>query len=439
MNIAQNKVNDLNIELSLTITPEDYSDKKKKKLTDYRKKAEIKGFRKGMVPMSLIEKMYGPQVLVDSVNDVISEGINNFIKENDLKILGEPLPKEDQPESNEWKDGNDFNFVFEIGLRPEVSLELSKDDKFTLYNITVSEEAKAEMKQNILKQFGTLDNGETAGEEDFLTVDFTQGENKIEGTYVAVRSVAEAARSKFIGLKAGDELDINVNEAFENESDRAAMLKVNKDQLADMDPTWHMAVITVKTFVPAELNQETFDKAFGKDVVKSEEEFDAKIEERLKAEYADEANWRCNIDLRRALVEKSGIALPEDFMKRWLFVANDGKFTKEEIEKEWASFAEDFKWQLLRNHFEEKLGVKIEDADVREAAKHFAAYQFSMYGMNNVPEEQLEAFAANLLQNEQESHKIIDSVEDKKTFDAIKEVVTLSKKKISVENFRELK
>lgn len=438
MNIAQNKVDELNIELTLTITPEDYSDKKKKRLTEYRKSAEIKGFRKGMVPMSLIERMYGPTVLVDAVNDSISEGINNFIKENNLKVLGEPLPQEDQPEAD-WKDGNDFTFKFDIALMPEVNIEVSDKDEVNLYTITVTKEAKADMKNNLLRQFGTLDNGDVVGEDDFIVADFTQGETKVEGTYVALRSVAEAARASFIGQKPGAVLDVNVNETFENETDRASMLKVKKEELASMDPMWKMEIVQVKTFVPAELNQETFDKAFGEGVVNSEEEFDAKIEERIRMEYSQEADWRCGEDLKKALVEKAAISLPEAFMKRWIFVNNEGKFTKEDIDKEWDSFAEDFKWQLVRSFLMNKFGVKIEEADLKEAAKHFAAYQFSMYGMNNVPDEQLESFAANLLQQEKESQRIIESVEDKKTLDAVKEVVTLTKKKISLDKFRELK
>lgn len=438
MNITQNKVDELNIELTLTVTPEDYSEKKRKKLVEYRKKVEIKGFRKGMVPMSLVEKMYGQSVLVDAVNDSISEGLNNYINENNLRVLGEPLPQEDQAH-HEWVEGTEFTFKFDIALMPQVSLELSKEDKFPIYNITVTDKAKADMKETMLKQYGSLGDGEEVKADDFIIADFEQGEHKVEGTYVALRSVAEAVRPSLIGLKPGAVLDINVVEGFQNETDRSSMLKIAKDELAAMDPVWKMTVGQVKTFVPAELNQETFDKIFGEGNVKSEEEFDAKIAERIAYEYSQEADWRVGEDLKKALVEKAGVALPEEFMKRWLLVTNEGKFTKEDIEKEWDIFAADFKWQLVRSFLMEKYEVKIGDADVLEAAKHFAAYQFAMYGMNNVPDEQLESFAKNLLQQEKESRRILESVEDQKTLAAVKEVVTLSKKKISLEKFRELK
>ena len=435
MKIEQNRIDDLNIELSLTVAKEDYSESKKKRLSEYRKKAEIKGFRKGMVPMSLVEKMYGQTALVDAVNDVIAEGLNNFIKENDLRVLGEPLPSEEHIQ-NEWNDGNDFNFKFDLALNPEVSFELSSADEIPYYTITVTESAKKDMKETILKQYGSLEEGKKAKADDFLIVDFEQGDLKIEGTYVAVRSIAEAAKSQFVGVKAGDVLDVNVNEAFENETDRAAMLKVKKEELAGLDPMFKMTVKNVKTFVNAPLTEETFEKAFG---VKTEAEFDAKIEDRIRAEYTQEADFRFTKDAKAFLVEKADVQVAEKFLKRWIYVINEGKFTMEDIEKEWDLFIVDYKWQMVRSFLMNKYNVKVEEADLLASAKGFAAYQFAMYGMNNVPEEQLESFAKNILSQEEQGRRILDQVENEKTIAAVREVVTLKKKKISVDKFRELK
>ena len=435
MKIEQNRIDDLNIELALTVTPEDYSDSKKKRLADFRKKAEIKGFRKGMVPMSLVEKMYGQTALVDAVNDVIAAGLNNFIQENDLRVLGEPLPAEEHI-ANDWNDGNDFNFKFDLALNPEVSFELSKEDEVTYYTITVTEAAKKEMKNNLLKQYGSLEEGKKAKEEDFIIVDFEQGDMKVEGTYVAIRNVAEAARASFIGVKPGDVLDVNVTEAFENETDRSSMLKVSKDELANLDPMFKMTVKNVKTFVNAPATEETFEKIFG---VKTEEEFDAKIEERIRAEYAQEADFRFSKDAKTFLLEKANVTVAEKFLKRWVYVVNEGKFSMEDIEKDWELFIADYKWQMVRSYLMHKYEVKIEEADLLASAKGFAAYQFAMYGMNNVPEEQLEAFAKNILSQEEQGRRILDQVENEKTFAAVREVVSLKKKKISVEKFRELK
>ena len=435
MKIEQNRIDDLNLELALTVTKEDYSDSRKKRLSEYRKKAEIKGFRKGMVPMSLVEKMYGQTALVDAVNDVIAEGLNNYIQENNFRVLGEPLPSEEHIQ-NEWNDGNDFNFKFDLALNPEVSFELSSADEVPYYTITVTEAAKNEMKNNLLKQYGSLEDGEAAKEEDFIIVDFEQGDMKVEGTYVALRNVAEAARASFVGVKAGDVLDVNVNEAFENETDRSSMLKVSKEELANLDPMFKMTVKNVKTFVNAPLVEETFEKIFG---VKTEAEFNAKIEERIRAEYAQEADFRFSKDARKFLVEKADITIAEKFLKRWVYVVNEGKFSMEDIEKDWDLFIADYKWQMVRSYLMNKYEVKIEEADLLASAKGFAAYQFAMYGMNNVPDEQLESFAKNILSQEEQGRRILDQVENEKTFAAVREVVTLKKKKISVEKFRELK
>ncbi len=434
MKLDQNRIDDLNLELTLTVANEDYADSRKKKLNDYRKKAEFKGFRKGMVPMSLVEKMYGQSALVDAVNDVVSEGLNNFIHENNLRVLGEPLPSEDQPQTD-WVAGNEFVFKFDIAENPEVNFELSKDDEIVYYTINVTEAAKKEMKENLLKQYGSLEEGKKAKEDDFIIVDFEQGDMKVEGTYVALRNVAEAVRKSFVGVKPGDVLDVNVNEAFENETDRSSMLKVSKEEMADLDPMFKMTVKNVKTFVNAPLTEETFEKIFG---VKTEEEFDAKIEERIRAEYAQEADFRFSKDAKNFLLEKAGVQVAEKFLKRWVFVVNDGKFTMEDIEKDWALFIIDYKWQMVRNYLMQKYNVKIEEADLLASAKGFAAYQFAMYGMNNVPEEQLEAFAKNILSQEEQGRRILDQVENEKTFAAVREVVSLKKKKISVEKFREL-
>ena len=435
MKIEQNRIDDLNLELALTVTKEDYSDSRKKRLNEYRKKAEIRGFRKGMVPMSLVEKMYGQTALVDAVNDVISEGINNFIRENNLRVLGEPLPSEEHIQ-NEWNDGNDFNFKFDVALNPEISFELSKTDEVPYYTITVTEAAKKDMKNTLLKQYGSLEDGKKAKADDFIIVDFEQGDMKVEGTYVALRNVAEAVRPSFVGVKAGDVLDVNVNEAFENETDRASMLKVSKEEMAKLDPMFKMTVQTVKTFVNAPLTEETFEKIFG---VKTEEEFDAKIEDRIRAEYTQEADFRFSKDAKQYLLDKADVQIAEKFLKRWVYVVNEGKFTMEDIEKDWELFIVDYKWQMVRSYLMNKYNVKIEEADLLASAKGFAAYQFAMYGMNNVPDEQLESFAKNILSQEEQGRRILDQVENEKTFAAVREVVTLKKKKISVEKFRELK
>lgn len=437
MNIVKNQIDELNIQLTVTVAHDDYAEAEKKELQRCKRTAEFKGFRKGMVPMSLIQKVYGERVLGEVVNKVLSDAINNFVKENNIKMVGEALPSEDQPEI-EWKSGNDFTFKFDIATTSEVNFELSKDDKVKVYEIKVSAEAKKEMKDNLLRQFGSLTDAEQAGEDDFVIVDFSQEGKTVEGSYVGVKNVEGEAKSKFLGAKVGDQFDVNVNEAFTNESDRAYMLKVKKEELASLAPEFHVTVKEVKTFAPAEENQETYDKIFGENQVHNAEEFDKAVTARLEENYKQESDYKLSKDLREYLVKKADIKLPEEFLKRWLFNINDGKFSKEEIEKEAPAFFEDFRWQMVRGYIMQKFDLKIEEKDVHEAAQAYVAYQYASYGMGNVPEAILKDSVARVLQDENTSRRIVENVEATKVIEAVKGAVTLKAEKVSVEDFRTL-
>ena len=437
MNVTKNQIDDLNIELTIAISAEDYAEKEKKRLSAYRKNADFKGFRKGMVPASIVKKLYGDQALYEAINSVIGEQLDKFIKDNNLNILGEPLPSESQKE-NEWKSGNDFEFKFDLGLSPAIDIELGKDDKLTRHKIEVSPKAVADTKAEMLRQYGSLQEGEAAGEEDYVIADFRQGDKASEGAYVAVSKVEGDAKAKFVGAKSGDTFDVNVNEAFVNETDRSSMLKVSKDELAALDPVWNVTVVNVKTFVPAEENQETYDKIFGEGVVKTAEEFEAKVTERIQNSYNQESDYKLSQDIQAYLVKKADVKLPEAFLKRWLYENNKEKFTMEQVEKDFDAFLKDFRWQLVRESLMKKFDLKIDDKDMLDAAKGFAAYQYAMYGMPNVPEQLLSEAAVELLKDERTHRNLVESVESEKVISAVKEVITISNRKITEEKFRAL-
>ena len=437
MNVTKNQIDDLNIELTIAISAEDYAEKEKKRLSAYRKNADFKGFRKGMVPASIVKKLYGDQALYEAINSVIGEQLDKFIKDNNLNILGEPLPSESQKE-NEWKSGNDFEFKFDLGLSPAIDIELGKDDKLTRHKIEVSPKAVADTKAEMLRQYGSLQEGEAAGEEDYVIADFRQGDKASEGAYVAVSKVEGDAKAKFVGAKSGDTFDVNVNEAFVNETDRSSMLKVSKDELAALDPVWNVTVVNVKTFVPAEENQETYDKICGEGVVKTAEEFEAKVTERIQNSYNQESDYKLSQDIQAYLVKKADVKLPEAFLKRWLYENNKEKFTMEQVEKDFDAFLKDFRWQLVRESLMKKFDLKIDDKDMLDAAKGFAAYQYAMYGMPNVPEQLLSEAAVELLKDERRHRNLVESVESEKVISAVKEVITISNRKITEEKFRAL-
>ena len=436
MKVEQVKVNDLTYQLNVNIEKADAQEKKKKALNEYRKKVEIRGFRKGMAPMSLVEKMHGIQALVETVNQMISDAINSHITENKLNILGEPLPNEEKQKEIDWENDESYEFVFDIALAPKVEFTLSKDDKIVSYNVAVSEEAKKAYKSNMLKQFGKLENTDSVKEEDFIIADLEQGENKVEGTYITLRQMAQEAKGQFLGKKAGESFEVNVHETFVNETDRAALLKVKKEELASVEPMWKVTIKEVKTFVEAEQTQEIYDRMFGEGVVTDEAGFEAKVAERIALEYKQESDFRFVLDAREYLLNKTNIELPEEFMKKWLFTINEGKFTMEDIEKDFALFCKDFRWQMISQYIMREQKMEITREEVLAAAKQIAKYQFAMYGLNDVPEEQLNHYAESILANEKEGRRIVEKTEQDKVIGYVKSVVTLEEKEISIEDLQ---
>lgn len=329
MKVTQNQIDNLNLELTIEIAAADYAEFEKKRLAECRRKADFKGFRKGNVPASMIKRVYGEQCLAEAVNQAVSKALDEHITNNKLHILGEPLSSEKQPELT-WESGNDFTFVFDLGLSPEINVEVSKDDTVPSYTISIAAKDKSEMIENAKKFY----------------------EEKKEE--------------------------------------------------------------------------------------KSEEDIEKEVTERLKNQFKNEAEWRLSKDIRDFYANKANVALPEDFLKRWLFVANNGKVTKEDIEKDFAGFVEDFKWQLVRGYLMRKFELKIDENDLEQAAEAFVAYQYAMYGLSNVPQELLKEAAVNMLQDQKQVERLVEQVEDQKVLAKIKEEITLKATKITSAKFREL-
>ncbi|MBR6859111.1 MAG: hypothetical protein IKM89_06855 [Bacteroidales bacterium] len=438
MNITKNQTDALNYQVTIDITAEDYAEALRKRLNGYRRNADIKGFRKGMAPMSLIQRLYGDQSLYEAVNRLVSDQLDTFIRNEKIRVVGEPLPSEDQPQL-EWKSGNDFTFMFDIAQTPELNFEVGEGDKIPYYEINVTEDAKKAMRDQMLQQYGSLQEGEKAGENDYIVADIANEAHSAEGVYVSVAHVAEIARPLFVGKKAGDKFTVDVSVAFENETDRASMLKVDKAKLATLDPVFTFTVVNVKTFKAAESNQETWNQMFGEGAVTSEDQFMEKVVERIRANYTQEANHRFANDVRKYFVDKAAIELPESFLKRWLVYANEGKYSAEDVEKEFPAFVEDFKWQLTRGYLMQKLGLKVEKQDIQDAAESYVAYQYAMYGMGNVPQDLIKSSARNILEDENQVRRLEEQVEDNKTISTLRERVNLQTKKISEEKFRALK
>jgi trigger factor len=437
MKVEKNQIDALNIELTLTIGNEDYAPVMKKKLNERRRTAEIRGFRKGNAPMAFIEKIYGEQSLFDAVNDIISEQLNKFIEDNSLKTIGEPLASENQPE-NEWKAGNELVFKFDLGLAPELSLELGKDDKVTKYTIKATAEAEAEMKKSMLMQYGELREVENPTDESYIYVDLSNEQKTVENAFISMRDVAEAVKPALLGVKAGDKLNLNINETLEREGDRATLLRVKKEELAAINPEFEATVVNIKNYMPAELCQETYDKIFGEGKVSDEAAFDKACAERLAENYKQESDYRLGKDIRKYVTDKAAIALPEAFLKRWLFSINKEKFTMEQIEKEFPAFLEDYRWQMICDKLMNDYELKVSQEEVKEAARGYVSYQYAMYGMPNIPGEIINSQVDQMMKDREQVQRLIENVENQKVIDAVREKITLSDKSISLEKFREL-
>ena len=437
MKVTKNPVDDLNMTVTIALDKNDWAEPRKKKLNEYRRNADIRGFRRGMAPMSLIEKIHGGQALGEAVNTLVTDALNGFIDENKLNLLGEPLPSEKQSENN-WDNPDEFVFDFDLAVAPEVNVTVSADDKIPYYTVNATAAAIKDYKHGLLKQFGQLESGDKAKEDDFVIADFVSGEQKVEGAYVALRSMPDDVKKEFVGLKKDDVKTVDIVKTFPNEADRAAMFHVKKEELDTLPAEWTMTVKDVKTFVDAPLTQATFDQVFGEGACKDEEEFDAKVKERLQEEYARESDYRFMVDAKEYLINKAAIQLPDAFMKRWIKAANGDKFTMEQIEAEYDLFAKDFRWNMIRTRLMKDLDLKVTKEDVMKQAKSVASYQFAMYGMQNVPDEHLTAYAERMLADREQADRILEKVQDDLVLDHVRKTATLDKKKVSLEKMREL-
>ena len=437
MKVSTKEIDKLNFELTIKVSKEDFEPVKKKKLSAIRAKADIKGFRKGMAPLSLIERIYGEQSLSEAVNDIVSEQINKFISGSKHKFVGEPLSAKSQKEID-WSGNSDMEFVFDLACATEVNIEAGKEDKLPKYVIKSTKKAKDEMKKNLLQQYGELQEVEVSDGDSYIYLDLDQEDGrKVENAYISVRDVTN--KDKFTALKANDKLVININEDLSDEGDRSRLLKCKREELETINPVFNATVVNVKNFMPAKAGQETYDKIYGKDKVHSIEEFEAEIEKALEANYAQEADYRLSKDIKDYFLKKAAIELPEAFLKRYLVHINKDKFTEEQIDKEFDAFLADYKWDMVRDFFAKKYDVKVSQEDLDEAARGFASYQYAMYGMNNIPEDFLKEYARKLLNDRKQVENLAQSVLDSKVISSLKEAVTLEEKGITVEKFRELK
>ena len=448
MNVSLNNIDATKGIVKLEIVKADYAEKVEKSLKSFRQKANVPGFRKGMVPMGMVKKMYGKHVLVEEVNKLVSEGLYNYIRENNVNILGEPLPNETEQKEINFDTQEEFEFCFDVALAPEIHIELSKADKLPYYQANIDEEMVNKQVQAYQANFGNYDQVDDVEEKDLVKGRVAELENGSpkEGGIVVENAVLmpmyikdEAEKAKFIGANKNSVVVFNPNKAYEGaEAEIASFLKVDKEAVAGITGDFSFEIQEVTRHKNAELNQELFNKVFGEGVVNSEEEFKNKIREALAEQFAPQSDYKFLIDARDLLVAKAGeMAFAEDLLKRWLLVANE-KNTKEKIDEDYPKIIEDLKYHLIKENLVKSNGLKVEDADIEEFAKRVAKAQFAQYGMLSVPEDVLANYAKDILKNKQTLQNVIDRAVEEKLAAWLKEQVELDVKEISADEFNKL-
>lgn len=448
MNITRTNNDALSAVITLNVVKDDYEPKVEKALKDYRKKAVINGFRPGMAPMGMVSKMYRKPLLLEEINKLIEESLKNYIADNDLKILGEPLPLENQ-ETIDFDSQSDFNFAFEIGLSPEFNIEPGKNDVLPYYLISLSDEMVEKSKESYSKRYGSFVNTTEITGNEMLKGEIEQitGFNESEDEKIKISDSSifldimkdEKEKEKFLGKQHGDEIEFDLRTAFPNDYEISSILKIEKEYAPSINGIFKFKIQSIAKFANAEYNKELFDKIYGSDnTISTEEEFNEKIKEEIRTSFLENSEYRLLVDTKQFYTNKLGLKIPESFLKRWLLAVNEGKLEAEQLENEFPSFVKDLQWQLIRDRIMSQFEIKIENEDIIQKAKRVAMDQFRNYGINNIPDEHLERYAVDMLKNENEVRRLVDLIRDEKAVNAIKEKVTLSEKLVTLDEFNKL-
>lgn len=448
MNITQEKIDDLNAIVKITIAPEDYTVKVEKALKDQAKKANLPGFRKGMVPVSHLKRMYGKSILVEEINNMLSESLSKHLTENKVEILGQPLPVADDSKEFKWDQTDTFEFEYELGLAPKVDVEVSSKHKFTAYNVKADAETLAARISNIRKSYGKMTNPEVSAEGDVLYAELIQlspDGTPFEGGINSTGSLRtdlvtdKKILKSLIGLKKDDSLDLDLQKAFDkNETVIAKLLNIGEEEAKDLKSQFKVNVKNVNRLEEADLNQEFFDKIFGEGVVSDEAGFTAKITEEVESMFKQDADRKLQNDIYTQLTQETKMQLPDEFLKKWLKATNE-KLSDDELNQGYDDFAKNLKWTLIENKIITDNSIKIDYADVFETAKMRLNQQFSMYSPTPMPEDQLAQYTTTFLQEKENANRIFDEVKALKVFDYIKSTATLAQKDIDYNKFIELK
>lgn len=447
MNIVRKDLDQNNVVLTLQVEKTDYAEKVEKTLRDYRKKANVPGFRPGMVPASLVQKMYGKSIVAEEVNKLLSDELYKYIRENNINLLGEPLPSEDEQNFVDFNTQETFEFSFDLGIAPQFEVELNKKDKVNFYNITVSDE----MIENQLKSY-TGRYGKYVQEEVIEEKDMVKGEllelvdGKVNESGIKLSDAVltpgymkdDSQKAIFVGANKGDVVVFNPSQAFDNDAELASLLKVSKDDVKNITSDFRFTIEGVTRYHESEINQELFDKVYGEGVVNSEEDFRAKIKENIQENLVQDSNYKLGTDVREMLIKKyDDLTFPDAFLKRWLLATNKN-ISEEKIEEDFSGMIAELKWQLIKDKIGKTNDIKVENEDIEGYAKNIAKAQFAQYGMIGLDDEMLMNYAKDMLKKEDTVKSIFEKVYESKVVEIVKNNIKLDVKELTIEEFNKM-
>jgi len=447
MNIVRKDLDLNNAIVTLSIEKADYTEKVDKKLRETRKKANIPGFRPGMVPAGLIKKMYGKQMVAEEINKMVSDQLYNYIRENNVNLLGEPLPNVTEQKVIDFDTQEDFEFVFDLGIAPEFEVELTKKDKVKFYTITVSDEMIENQVKSYTGRYGKYIQEEVVEEKDMLKGELLEmADGKVNESGIKVQDATltaaymkdDAQKALFVGAKKGDIITFNPTKAFESEAEVSSMLKISKDAAKEVVADFQLKIESITRYHESSIDQELFDKVYGDGVVKTEEEFRAKIKENIQENLNADSEYKFGIDAQKVLVDKyNELVFPDAFLKRWVLSSNEN-ITSETLEEDFPKMIENLKWQLIKNKLEKTNDVKVDKDDIDAYARKMAKAQFAQYGMIGMDDEIIANYAKDMMKKEETLRNIMEKVAEEKVLAAIKGSVKLENKEITIEEFNKM-
>ncbi len=447
MNIVRKDLDQNNATLTLRIEKMDYTEKVDKNLRDYRKKANIPGFRPGMVPVGLVKKMYGKAVMAEEINKLVSDGLFNYIRENNINILGEPVPSETEQPTIDFDNQEEFEFVFDLGIAPEFEVELSKKDKVNYYDIKVSDEMIDNQVKSYTGRYGKYIQEDIVEEKDMLKGELLEMlDGKVNETGIKVQDAAltaaymkdDAQKALFVGAKKGDVITFNPSLAFDSETELSSLLKISKDAAKEVVADFQLKIESITRYHESEINQELFDKVYGEKVVNSEEEFRTKIKENIQENLISDSEYKFGVDAQEMLVAKfNDLSFPDAFLKRWVLSSNKN-LTSETLEQDYSKMISDLKWHLVKDKLMKSNDVKVEKEDVEDFAKKMAKAQFAQYGMIGMEDDIIANYAKDMIKKDDTLKNIIERVAEQKVFAVVKETVKLDNKEVSIEEFNKM-